>query len=247
MNNNIDGKVIIITGASSGIGLATAKLLAAQGAVLSLAARRKEKLEQLVKEITGNGGKAKAFATDVTKRAEMDALISNTIQAYGKVDVIFNNAGIMPLSMMENLHYDEWEQMIDINIKGVLYGIGAVLPHFKAQRSGHIINTSSVVAYFVPPASAVYSATKYAVRALSDGLRQELSPYNIRCTNIAPGLTQSELTDSISDPGLQQMVTGLMDIAIPAESIAHAVAYAIGQPEAVDVNEIIIRPTAQAL
>jgi len=246
MDNNVSGKVIIITGASSGIGLAAAKLLASQGAIVSLAARRTDKLEELVNEIVSSGGKAKAFTTDVTKREDVEALVNNTVLTFGKVDVIFNNAGIMPLSMIESLHYDEWEQMIDINIKGVLYGIGAVLPYFKAQKSGHIINTSSVVAYFVPPTSAVYSATKYAVRALSDGVRQELTPYNIRCTNIAPGLTQSELTNSISDAGLQTAVQNMMDIAIPAEAIARAVSYAVSQPEAVDVNEIIIRPTAQS-
>jgi len=246
MDNNVSGKVIIITGASSGIGLAAAKLLASQGAIVSLAARRTDKLEELVNEIVSSGGKAKAFTTDVTKREDLEALVNNTVLTFGKVDVIFNNAGIMPLSMIESLYYEEWEQMIDINIKGVLYGIGAVLPYFKAQKSGHIINTSSVVAYFVPPTSAVYSATKYAVRALSDGVRQELTPYNIRCTNIAPGLTQSELTNSISDAGLQTALQKMMDIAIPAEAIARAVSYAVSQPETVDVNEIIIRPTAQS-
>lgn len=246
MNNNITGKVILITGASSGIGLATAKLLAAQGAFVSLAARRADKLEQLVNEITSTGGKAIAFSTDVTNKAEVDAFVAGTISAYGRIDVLFNNAGIMPLSMMENLAYEEWESMIDVNIKGVLYGIGAVLPHFKAQQSGHIINVSSVAGHFVYPTSVVYSATKFAVRAISDGLRQELTPYNIRSTIISPGLTQSDLTESINDDQLKQYFKTMMNIAIPAESIARAVAYAIDQPADVDVNEIIIRPTAQS-
>lgn len=245
MDNNIQGKVVVITGASSGIGLATAKHLAAAGASVSLAARRTEKLDQLVKEIEATGGKAIAFATDVSKRADVAALISGTIAAFGKIDVLFNNAGIMPVSMLENLHYEEWDSMIDINIKGVLYGIGAVLPHFKAQMGGHFINVSSVAGHVVAPSGAVYSATKFAVRAISEGLRQEVKPYNIRTTIISPGITESELTNSITDEQVKPMIGMLKQIAIPAESIARAVAYVISQPADVDVNEMIIRPTAQ--
>lgn len=246
-NNNISGKVVIITGASSGIGYATAKLLAKQGAVLSLAARRKEKLDGLVDEITAAGGKAVAFATDVSKRSEVEALVSHTLQAFGKIDVLFNNAGIMPVSMLESLHYDEWEQMIDVNIKGVLYGIGAVLPHFVAQKSGHFINVSSVAGHLVAPSSAVYSGTKFAVRAISEGLRQEVKAHNIRTSIISPGVISSELTHTITDEKVKPFIGQLAGMAISAESIARAVAYAIDQPEDVDVNEMIIRPTAQPM
>lgn len=245
MKNNIEGKVVVITGASSGIGLATAKHLAAQGALVSLGARRIDKLELLVKEIEEAGGKARAFATDVSKLADVDALVEGTIAAFGKIDVLFNNAGIMPVSMLENLHYDEWEQMIDINIKGVLYGIGAVLPHFKAQKSGHFINVSSVAGHQVSPSSSVYSATKFAVRAISEGLRQEVKPYNIRTSIISPGITKTELANTITDEAIKPMIGMIMEMGIPAESIASAVAYVINQPEDVDVNEMIIRPTAQ--
>jgi NADP-dependent 3-hydroxy acid dehydrogenase YdfG len=247
MNNNIAGKVIIITGASSGIGLATAKLLASQGAVVSLAARRKERLEVLVKEIEAAGGKARAFATDVSKRQDVESLIAGTIQAFGKIDVLFNNAGVMPLSMLEHQHYEEWEQMIDINIKGVLYGIGAALPHFKAQKSGHFINVSSVAGHLVAPSSSVYSGTKFAVRAISEGLRQEVKPYNIRTTIISPGLTESELMHTITDESIKPMIGQMAGLAISADSIARAVAYVIGEPDDVDVNEMIIRPTAQSM
>lgn len=247
MNSNITGKVVIITGASSGIGLATAKLLAAQGAIVSLAARRIDKLGQLVKEITAAGGKAKAFATDVSCREDVDALIEGTIKAFGKIDVLFNNAGIMPVSLLESRRYDDWGQMIDINIKGVLYGIGAVLPHFKEQKSGHVINVSSVAGHQVSPSSAVYSATKFAVRAISEGFRQEVKPYNVRTTIISPGLTESELFESITDGAIKTMIGPMKKMAIPAESIANAVAYVIGQPDDVDVSEMIIRPTAQPM
>jgi NADP-dependent 3-hydroxy acid dehydrogenase YdfG len=247
MSNNISGKVVIITGASSGIGLATAKLLASQGAILSLAARRKDKLSQLVEEITAAGGKAKAFATDVSRRAEVAALISGTIEAFGKIDVLFNNAGIMPVSLLESLHYEEWEQMIDINIKGVLYCIGAALPHFQAQKSGHFINVSSVAGHQVAPSGSVYSGTKFAVRAISEGLRQEVKPYNIRTTIISPGLVQSELMNSITDEKIKPMISQMAGMAISADSIAKAVAYVIDQPADTDVNEMIIRPTAQPM
>ncbi len=245
MDHNITGKVVIITGASSGIGLATARHLASLGASVSLAARRKEKLTQLVEEIEKAGGKAKAFVTDVSKREDVDTLIAGTIAEFGKIDVLFNNAGIMPVSMLENLHYEEWENMIDINIKGVLYGIGAVLPHFKTQKGGHVINVSSVAGHQVSPSSSVYSATKFAVRAISEGLRQEVKPYNTRTTIISPGMTESELTDAITDEMIKPMIGAIKQLAIPAESIARAVAYVISQPVEVDVNEIIIRPTAQ--
>lgn len=247
MNNSISGKVIIITGASSGIGLATAKLLAKEGAILSLGARRKEKLDELVAEITAEGGKATAFATDVSKRKDVEALVEHTLKTFGKIDVLFNNAGVMPISMLESLLYDEWEQMIDINIKGVLYGIGAVLPHFIEQKSGHFINVSSVAGHIVAPSSAVYSGTKFAVRAISEGLRQEVKPYNIRTSIISPGVTESELTHTITDEKVKPFINDLSGMAISAESIARAVAYVISQPEDVDISEMIIRPTAQPM
>lgn len=246
MGNNIEGKVVIITGASSGIGEAVAKHLTALGAKVSLGARRKEKLDQIVQDIEQSGGSARAFITDVTKKEDLDALVKNTIEAFGKVDVIFNNAGLMPLSRLENLHYEEWEKMIDTNIKGVLYGIGAILPVFKEQKSGHFINVSSVAGHRVGPGAAVYSATKFAVRAISEGLRQEVKPYNIRTTIISPGAIKTELPDTITDEKIQGVMQPVLDIAISPESIARAVAYVIEQPEDFDVNEIILRPTAQA-
>jgi NADP-dependent 3-hydroxy acid dehydrogenase YdfG len=246
MENNIKGKVVIITGASSGIGEAVAKHLASQGALVSLAARRKENLDRLVEDIKASGGQAVAFVTDVTKQEQVEALVKGTIEAFGKLDVLFNNAGLMPLSRLENLHFEEWEKMIDTNIKGVLYGIGAALPVFKEQKSGHFINVSSVAGHRVGPGAAVYSATKFAVRAISEGLRQEVKPYNIRTSIISPGAIKTELPDTITDEKIKGVLQNVLDIAISPESIARAVAYVIEQPEEYDVNEIILRPTAQA-
>jgi NADP-dependent 3-hydroxy acid dehydrogenase YdfG len=245
MENNIKGKVVVITGASSGIGEAIAKHLTSLGALVSLGARRKEKLDQLVDDIKASGGQAASFITDVTKREQVDALVKGTVDTFGKVDVIINNAGLMPLSKLENLRYEEWEKMIDTNIKGVLYGIGAALPIFKEQKSGHFINVSSVAGHRVGPGAAVYSATKFAVRALSEGLRQEVKPYNIRTTIISPGAIKTELPDTITDDKIRGTLQNVFDIAISPESIARAVAYVIEQPEEFDVNEIILRPTAQ--
>jgi len=245
MKNNIEGKVVVITGASSGIGEATARHLAGLGAIVSLGARRKERLDQVVSDINAAGGKAMAFTTDVTKREQVEGLIDKTIKAFGRIDVIFNNAGIMPLSRIENLQYREWEDMIDVNIKGVLYGIGAVFPYLKAQKSGHFINVSSVAGHKVAPTSAVYSATKFAVGALSEGLRQEVKAYNLRTTVISPGAILTELAGHINDPEAKQGMSFLNSIGISPEAIARAVAYAIGQPEDVDVSEIFLRPTVQ--
>ncbi len=247
MSDNIKNKVIIITGASSGIGETTAKHLAQQGALVSLGARRKERLDKLVQEIQDEGGQAIAFQTDVTKRMEVDALVTGTIHAFGKVDVLINNAGIMPLSRIEKLQFDDWERMIDTNIKGVLYGIGAVLPYMKAQKSGHVINVASVAGHRVPlnSGSAVYSATKFAVRAISEGFRQEVKAYDIRTTIISPGAIQTELPDTVTDEDIKQHMQGLLRLAIPADSIARAIAYAIEQPKEYDVNEILLRPTVQ--
>ena len=243
--DNIAGKVIVITGASSGIGAATARNLAAKGALVGLGARRINRLKEIVHDIEGQGGKAVAFETDVAKRETVQALIDGTVKAFGRIDVLINNAGIMPLSRIEDLRYDDWDRMIDINIKGVLYGIGAALPHMKAQKSGHVINVASVAGWRVPlnGNSAVYSATKFAVRAISEGFRQEVKSYNIRTTIISPGVIDTELPRGVADEGIKQRLLGL---AIPADSIAQAIAYAIGQPEEYDVNEILLRPTAQA-
>jgi NADP-dependent 3-hydroxy acid dehydrogenase YdfG len=246
MSNNIEGKVVVITGASSGLGEATARLLSAQGASVVLGARRADRLQVLADELTDNGGKALAVATDVTDCAQVKALVEAAVQTFGRIDVLLNNAGLMPLAPMERLRSDEWEQMIDVNIKGVLYGIAAALPHMKDQKAGHIINVSSVYGHKVAPGAAVYCATKFAVRALSEGLRQEVKPYNIRTTVISPGAVATELLQGISEPDVAESVRKRTEpIAIPADSFARMVAFAISQPEEVDVNEILFRPTAQ--
>lgn len=248
MTHNIRDKVIVITGASSGMGEATARHLAQQGAKVVLGARRAERLEALVSEIDGAGGKALAMATDVTKRQDLEKLVDAAVEAFGRIDVLINNAGIMPLSPLESLKIEEWDQMIDVNIKGVLYGIAAALPHMKAQKSGHIVSTSSVAGHLVFPASSVYSATKFAVRAISEGLRQEVKPYNIRTTILCPGAVKTELLDHISDKDVQSANRDYVGkVGIPADSYARMAAFAISQPEDVDVNEIIFRPTAQQL
>lgn len=248
MRNNIEGKVIIITGGSSGIGESTAIHLASLGGLISLGARRKERLDAIVQKIKDAGGKAEAFITDVTKKEEVQLLVQNTVKVYGRIDVMINNAGIMPLSRLEELQYDEWDRMIDTNIKGILYGIGAVLPFMKEQQSGHIINVASVAGHRVPigNGSALYSATKFAVRAISEGLRQEVKAYNIRTTIISPGAIKTELPDTVTDEKIKAaMKAGIIDIAISPLSIAKAIAYAIEQSDDCDVNEILLRPTRQ--
>jgi NADP-dependent 3-hydroxy acid dehydrogenase YdfG len=248
MSNNIEGKVIVITGASSGLGEATARLLSAQGASVVLGARRADRLQSLADELTGRGGKALPVTTDVTDREQVKELVDAAVQTYGRVDVMINNAGLMPQALLERLRIDEWDQMIDVNIKGVLYGIAAALPHMKEQKAGHFINVSSVAGHRVGPGFAVYAATKHAVRALSEGLRQEVKPYNIRTTVISPGAVATELPNSVTDPDAAERIRKFyQDVAIPAESFARAVAFAISEPEDVDVNEILFRPTRQEL
>jgi len=244
--SQISGKSIIITGASSGIGEATAKLLAEHGAKLMLAARRDDRLEKLVAEIESAGGTATYQTVDVTQRNQVEALAKSTLEQYGNIDVLINNAGIMPVSRLEQLKVDEWERTIDINIKGVLYGIAAVLPHMQKAQSGHIINIASVAGHKVYPGSVVYCSTKFAVRAISEGLRQEVGAH-IRSTIISPGAVATELTNSISDPEAAKDISALYEMAIQPEAIAQAIRYAIEQPKEVDVNEILIRPTAQEL
>ena len=248
MDNNIAGKIVVITGASSGLGEATARALAAQGASVALGARRQDRIQSLAHELTRNGGKAIAVTTDVADRAQVQALVDAAVQAYGRIDVMINNAGLMPQSLLERRRIDEWDRMIDVNIKGVLYGIAAALPYMQRQKSGHFINVSSVAGHLVRPGTAVYAATKHAVRALSEGLRQEVKPYNIRTTVISPGAVATELPDSVTDPDTAARVRKFYaDAAIPADSFARAVAFAISQPEDVDINEIMFRPTRQEL
>ena len=236
-------KVVLITGASSGIGEATARRLAAAGHHLVLGARRTDRLAVLAKEIEAEAGTALAHELDVTDPADMESFVAAAQDRYGRVDVLVNNAGVMPLSRLDALRVDEWNRMIDVNLRGVLHGIAAVLPIMQAQRAGHIVNISSVSGLRVDPTAAVYSATKHAVRALSEGLRQESR--ELRVTVISPGLTRSELTGSISDSDVKDAVEGQMGIAIPAAAIGEAVHYAISQPAEVDVNELVVRPTAQ--
>jgi NADP-dependent 3-hydroxy acid dehydrogenase YdfG len=248
MENNIKGKVVVITGASSGMGEAAAKHLSALGATVVLGARRRDKIEKLAKEIGDNGGKAIAIAVDVTQRDQVKSLVDASVEQFGRVDVILNNAGIMPLSTMDSLHVEEWDKMIDVNIKGVLNGIAAVLPYMKEQKSGQIINTSSVAGHKVFNGSAVYSATKYAVRALTEGLRMEVKPYNIRTTIVCPGAVKTELLEHITDEDVRQANEEYVGaVGISPDSFARVVAFAISQPEDVDINEIIFRPTSQEM
>jgi NADP-dependent 3-hydroxy acid dehydrogenase YdfG len=248
MSNNINGKAVVITGASSGLGEATARLLSSQGASVVLGARRIDRLKLLADELAQKGGKALAVATDVTNSDQVKSLVEASVQKFGRIDVMINNAGLMPLSLLDRLRIDDWNRMIDVNIKGVLYGIAAALPHMKKQKSGHFINVSSVAGHEVRPGSVVYSATKHAVRIISEGLRQEVKPYNIRTTVISPGAVATELPKSITEPDVAENIQKFYEeFAIPAESFAQAVLYAMSQPDEVDINEILFRPTRQEL
>jgi NADP-dependent 3-hydroxy acid dehydrogenase YdfG len=248
MSNNIQGKVVVITGASSGLGEATARLLSAEGASVALGARRVDRLQALAKELRAKGGKALAASTDVTDCDQVKRLVDTAVQTFERIDVMINNAGLMPQALLERLKIDEWNRMIDVNLKGVLYGIAAGLPHMMLQKSGHFINVSSVAGHRVGPGFAVYAATKHAVRALSEGLRQEVKPYNIRTTVISPGAVATELPNSVTDPDAGARIRKFYaEVALPADSFARAVAFAISQPEEVDVNEILFRPTRQEL
>jgi len=241
---NVAQKVVVITGASSGIGEATARLLSANGAKVVLGARRTERLGKIVEEIRNQGNTAEFKAVDVTNREDVKAFILFAKDKYGRVDVIFNNAGVMPLSPMNALKVEDWDNMINVNIHGVLNGIAAGLPIMEAQGGGQFINTASIAAHMVGPTSAVYSATKYAVWAISDGLRQESK--NIRVTLISPGVVETELGSDITDDATKGFLQELRKTALTPDAIARAVLYAVAQPDDVDVNEIIVRPTASA-
>lgn len=248
LSQNIKGKVVVITGASSGLGEATAKLLSSEGATVVLAARRADRIGALAEKLTSEGGQALAMTTDVTDRQQVKALVDRAVETYGRIDVMLNNAGLMPLAPLEDLKTNEWDRMIDVNFKGVLNGIAAALPYMKERKSGHFINVSSVYGHKLGPAATVYCATKFAVRALSEGLRQEVKPYNIRTTVISPGAVATELLEHISDETIQSQTKDFVSqIAVPAETFARMVAFAINEPANVDVNEILFRPTAQPI
>ncbi|WP_127544247.1 MULTISPECIES: SDR family oxidoreductase [Paenibacillus] len=241
--SNVKGKVVVITGASSGIGESTARLLAQHGAHVVIGARRMERLEALASSIRLEGGSVEYHSLDVTRLEEMQTIVDLAQTRYGRIDVILNNAGVMPLSPLESLKVDEWNRMIDVNIRGVLHGIAAGLPVMKKQGFGQFINIASIGAYAVSPTAAVYCATKYAVRAISEGLRQEVGG-DIRVTLVSPGVTESELADTISDEEARDLMKEYRRISIPASAIAQSILFAISQPAEVDVNEIVVRPTA---
>jgi len=239
---NPESKVVLITGASSGIGEATARHLARKGHRLVIGARRTDRLEALAAQLNAEGGTVEFSSLDVTDLDDVRAFAGLALEKFGRIDVIVNNAGVMPLSPLEALKIDEWNQMIDVNIRGVLHGIAAALPVMKKQGSGQVINVSSIAGHLIWPSCAVYSATKHAVIAISEGLRQEST--DIRVTVISPGVTTSELAHTITHEDTAKFIDGFREVAIPADAIAKAIAFAIEQPGDVDVNEIIVRPTA---
>jgi len=243
----IKGKVAIITGASSGIGYATALALSKAGAKVAIGARRTDRLAKLEDEIKQNGGEVFSQKLDVTLKSECDSFVDAVLKKWSSVDILVNNAGIMPLSFLKNQKVDEWDQMIDVNIKGVLYCTSAVIPHMREKKSGHIVNLSSVAGRIVFPAGSVYCATKHAITAFSEGLRQELSARsNIRVTCIEPGVVSTELVNTITDETLQSFVEVAKKMqALQADDIANAILYAVESPNHVNVNEVLIRPTAQ--
>lgn len=243
----IKDKIAIVTGASSGIGYATAIVLSKAGAKVAIGARRMDRLDKLQNEITQNGGGVLSQKLDVTKKSDCDSFIDATVKKWGRVDILVNNAGLMPLSFVKNVKVDEWERMVDVNVKGVLYCTAAAVPHMISQKSGHIVNISSVAGRIVFPAGSVYCATKHAVRAFSEGLRQELSPkYNIRVTSIEPGIVETELPDTITDESLEPFIKFLKKIkSLKAEDIANTILFAVGSPPHVNVNELLVRPTQQ--
>ncbi|WP_197507740.1 SDR family oxidoreductase [Mycobacterium sp. ACS4331] len=242
----IDGKTVAITGASSGIGAATAVHLAARGAAVVLAARRSDRLDDVVQHITDRGGVAVALRTDVRRRADVEHLVDATRRRFGRLDVLFSNAGSMAVSAFDDLRVDDWQQMIEVNLTGVLNGISAALPVFRAQGSGHFIHTASTAAHRIVATQGVYAATKTAVRVLSESLRQEAGP-DLRVTVISPGLTDTEgVGKGASQESAQRLRALRADLAMPPDAVARAVGFAIEQPDGVDVGEIVVRPTAQS-
>ena len=246
MENNIEDKVVVITGASSGIGEATAIMLAERGAKVVLGARGLNRLEALARRIEAMGGEVTYAQTDVRRREELTSLVSLALDRYGQLDVLINNAGIMPVSPLDDLRVEDWEDMIDINIKGVLYGIAAALPVFRKQGFGHFVNTASTAGHKTVPNQSVYSATKFAVRAISEGLRMEAGE-NLRVTIISPGFVRTNFAEGVTNPEVKAQLESARDkFALPPEAIARAIVFAIEQPADVDVGEIIVRPTAQS-
>ncbi|WP_206243871.1 SDR family oxidoreductase [Novosphingobium terrae] len=244
MTQGIENKVILITGGNGGLGAETARLLAARGAKVAIAARRKDRLDEVAAQIARQGGTVRSYALDVTDKAQVEAVVAGVVADFGRIDVLINNAGLMPIRPMAEVNTDEWDAMIDVNLKGTLYGIAAVLPRFLAQNAGHIINLSSVAGIKVfAPGGTVYSGTKFAVSAISEGLRQEVGD-KIRVTSIEPGAVESDLKLGTSGTAAQTVLEFYKQ-AIPASSVAHAIAFAVEQPEDVDINQIVIRPTAQ--
>lgn len=244
MNEGIAGKIVVITGASGGLGEAAARELAAKGARLVLGARRVDRLRQLADQLSL--GDEAAVETDVTNFEQVQRLVQQAVDRHGRIDVLINNAGIMPHSPFDRLKVDDWDRMVDVNIKGVLYGIAAALPHMKRQGGGQFINVSSVAGHKIRPGAGVYAATKHAVRALSEGLRQDVKPYNVRVAVISPGAVQTDLANSITDPDVAaNFERYYAETAVPPDSFARCVAFAISQPEDIDINEILYRPTRQ--
>ena len=242
--SGIEDKVVVITGASSGIGEATALLLAERGAKVVLGARRLDRLEALAAHIRDAGGEVAYAQTDVRRRDDLSNLVRLACERYGKLDVLINNAGVMPISPLDDLHVEEWEEMIDVNLKGVLYGIAAALPVFRTQGFGHFVNIASTAAYLVLPSMSVYAGTKIAVRTISEGLRQEVGD-KLRVTIITPGMTRTNFADAMTNPEVKAQLEERRDkTAMPPQAIARAIAFAIEQPANIDVSEIIVRPTA---
>ena len=245
MENNIEDKVVVITGASSGMGEATAIMLAERGAKVVLGARGLNRLRALARRIEATGGEVAYAQTDVRRREELTSLVSLALDRYGQLDVLINNAGVMPVSPLDDLRVEDWENMIDINVKGVLYGIAAALPVFRKQGFGHFVNTASTAGHKTVPNQSVYSATKFAVRAISEGLRMEAGE-KLRVTIISPGFVNTNFAEGVTNPEVKTQLENARDkFALPPEAIARAIVFAIEQPSDVDVNEIIVRPTAQ--
>ena len=239
-----DRKVILVTGATSGIGEGIARRLAAEGHHVVAGARREDRLTSLAESVRADGGSIDVHRLDVTDRADVARFVDETVAARGHIDVIVNNAGVMPLSRLDSLLVDEWDRMIDVNVKGLLHGIAAAMPHFQRQNSGHFITIASIGAYSVVPTAAVYCATKYAAWAITEGLRQEAEPF-IRVTTVSPGVVESELADTITEPEAAAAMKAYRSAAISPDAIARAISYAISQPADVDVNELVIRPVRQ--